>query len=455
MIKKLILMLLVLVGGVMTVQADNVTIFFKPLDVWKSSEAWFAIYLEDDSNNHDWKQFESVSDHEGIYSVSIPTTWTKFVLCRMNKATDLETMKNTGVWDGNVWNQCPNGNNRITVQARDAYYENQLEGSEWTSNYYNNSLVPWRYYFVSDVTNANWAIEAEMKETTGSHEYTFKGSDYQGKFFSIACGDQFWADGSKKDSFWSNVFRPTSTGNNDVEVTFSPDFAAYSITPVQSSSGSVWKMPLSVNDDEYVSISYNSSTLAITPYFTRTIKGAESNGKYYATFSSDYDVAVPTGITAYYAKQKSDDVIEMEKFGEGNGIASGDAAFLQLSSSGSEFTFTPASTTPSVTVGNMLMKPANGVTPAGAYVFANKSAGVGFYKTANALNNQQGKAYLSVQSQAPNLSIDIEGETTGIQVINLDTENTVNGQAYDLQGRRIDQPTKGLYIMNGKKYIVK
>jgi uncharacterized protein YlzI (FlbEa/FlbD family) len=26
---------------------------------------------------------------------------------------------------------------------------------------------------------------------------------------------------------------------------------------------------------------------------------------------------------------------------------------------------------------------------------------------------------------------------------------------YDLQGRRVAQPTKGLYIVNGKKYIVK
>ena len=454
MIKKTILMLLVLVGGVMTVQADNVTIFFKPLDVWKSSEAWFAIYLEDDSNNHDWEQFVSVSDHEGIYSVSIPTTWTKFVLCRMNNTTTLATMKSTGVWDGNVWNQCPNGNNRITVQERDAYYENQLEGSEWTSNYYNNSLVPWRYYFVSDVTDANWAIEAEMKETTGSHEYTFKGSDYQGKFFSIACGDQFWASGSKKDSFWSNVFRPTSTGNNDVEVTFSPDFAAYSITPVQSSSGSVWKMPLSVNDDEYVSISYNSSTLAITPYFTRTIKGAESNGKYYATFSSDYDVAVPEGITAYYGDIKDESKVIMTSFGEGVGIASTDAAFLELNSASDTYTFTPATSTRSGS--NLMKKPDDGVTPAGAYVFANKSAGVGFYKTTTALNNQQGKAYLEIESSAPSFSIEIEGETTGIKVINFNEDNNLNnGQMFDLQGRRIADPTKGVYIVNGKKVIIK
>ena len=30
-----------------------------------------------------------------------------------------------------------------------------------------------------------------------------------------------------------------------------------------------------------------------------------------------------------------------------------------------------------------------------------------------------------------------------------------NGQFFDLQGRRVAQPTKGLYIVNGKKVIVK
>lgn len=197
-----------------------------------------------------------------------------------------------------------------------------------------------------------------------------------------------------------------------------------------------------------------SNKWSVYPYFTRTIKGAESNGKYYATFSSDYDVAVPTGITAYYGDIKDESKVIMTSFGEGVGIASTDAAFLEVNSASDTYTFTPATSTRSGS--NLLKKPTDGVTPAEAYVFANKSAGVGFYKTTTALNNQQGKAYLEIESGAPSFSIEIEGETTGIKVINFNEDNNLNnGQMFDLQGRRIADPTKGVYIVNGKKVIIK
>jgi hypothetical protein len=34
-------------------------------------------------------------------------------------------------------------------------------------------------------------------------------------------------------------------------------------------------------------------------------------------------------------------------------------------------------------------------------------------------------------------------------------KRTVNSDIYDLQGRRIAQPTKGLYIVNGRKVVVR
>ena len=46
--------------------------------------------------------------------------------------------------------------------------------------------------------------------------------------------------------------------------------------------------------------------------------------------------------------------------------------------------------------------------------------------------------------------------TTGIDVrgkVTVDSDNTA--QIYDLQGRKVANPTKGLYITNGKKFSVK
>ena len=48
-----------------------------------------------------------------------------------------------------------------------------------------------------------------------------------------------------------------------------------------------------------------------------------------------------------------------------------------------------------------------------------------------------------------------EDETTGINTVE-NTQSTIENTAvYNLNGQRIVKPTKGLYIQNGKKYIVK
>ena len=66
------------------------------------------------------------------------------------------------------------------------------------------------------------------------------------------------------------------------------------------------------------------------------------------------------------------------------------------------------------------------------------------------------KAYLKVLKTAVDgtarLEIVFADEATGIANINVnDNEN----RYYNLNGQRISQPTRGLYIMNGKKYVVK
>ena len=69
-----------------------------------------------------------------------------------------------------------------------------------------------------------------------------------------------------------------------------------------------------------------------------------------------------------------------------------------------------------------------------------------------------GKCWIELipTSAAParRLSIVFEGEATGISTVKtaVDTKDAV---IYDLQGRRVMQPTKGLFIVNGKKVVIK
>lgn len=72
------------------------------------------------------------------------------------------------------------------------------------------------------------------------------------------------------------------------------------------------------------------------------------------------------------------------------------------------------------------------------------------------------KAYLKVlkssidESPSRALTIIFGDETTGISEERIvKSENVATAPVYDLQGRRVAQPAKGLYIVNGKKLIIK
>lgn len=58
------------------------------------------------------------------------------------------------------------------------------------------------------------------------------------------------------------------------------------------------------------------------------------------------------------------------------------------------------------------------------------------------------------ESQSRIITISVEGED-GATSIDSELMSPVNGVIYDLQGRRVENPTKGLYIVNGKKVMIK
>ncbi len=86
------------------------------------------------------------------------------------------------------------------------------------------------------------------------------------------------------------------------------------------------------------------------------------------------------------------------------------------------------------------------------YVLNKVDDKVGFYKLSAEGTLSKGKAYLESESAAPFLGFDGE-DTTGINSVERGTLS-VEG-CYTLDGRRVAQPTKGLYIVNGKKVILK
>jgi len=93
--------------------------------------------------------------------------------------------------------------------------------------------------------------------------------------------------------------------------------------------------------------------------------------------------------------------------------------------------------------------------PAGSYVLQKGGEGLGFYKVAegSTINAKPFRAYLTAQGAGARLKIAFADTTTGIESVTAKEQQ--DGQCFDLQGRRVAQPTKGLYIVNGKKVIMK
>ena len=102
------------------------------------------------------------------------------------------------------------------------------------------------------------------------------------------------------------------------------------------------------------------------------------------------------------------------------------------------------------------------------YVLANGDNGVGFYWLKAGAKVAAGKAYLRVPAGAEaRRFIGFGDDTTGIdEELKLKSDESATTQYYDLQGRRVDVPGKGIYIVrstqrgasslkDGKKVVIK
>lgn len=91
------------------------------------------------------------------------------------------------------------------------------------------------------------------------------------------------------------------------------------------------------------------------------------------------------------------------------------------------------------------------------YCLARLNGVVGFYKVATTTYVKAGKAYLEIERPATTGGAKdfyaIEDETDGINAIN-NSHQTVES-VYNLSGQRVNKAQKGIYIVNGKKVVMK
>lgn len=181
----------------------------------------------------------------------------------------------------------------------------------------------------------------------------------------------------------------------------------------------------------------------------------------YATVNYPFAVQLPEGVTAYTGtamRKDGKDVMHLSPI-QGNQIPANTPVVLE----GEAGTYTLSILTEEIAAldkendfaGSLLSKE---IEP-DSYILANEGSGIGFY-TVTGGNLPQNRAYLPLEkvpapiqgTRSLSFSFGDEGDgTTGIE------ENVVESEKeeyYDLQGRRVMNPTKGIYVTkSGKKVL--
>ena len=170
-----------------------------------------------------------------------------------------------------------------------------------------------------------------------------------------------------------------------------------------------------------------------------------------STFSSAYPIdcdKLPAGVKAYkVTKMTASEVTATEVTGK---VAANTGLILKADAAGKYDIPVVAS---GAAVDGNLLKAAVAATE----VAADQAYGLkdGKFHKLNAGTISAGKAYLPATAvSAPELTINFGGEATGIADVRSKKAD-VRGEIYNLNGQRVANPTKGLYIQNGRKVILK
>ena len=182
----------------------------------------------------------------------------------------------------------------------------------------------------------------------------------------------------------------------------------------------------------------------------------------YATFYSNAPTRMPVGVTAYTIVEGAinNDYISLNEIAGGSVIPANTGVILKTEVEADEDIAVTVVGEDEAPLTTNLLKGSvgNQYITKEAYVLGNKE-GVGLYKaqmTDGRWLNNAGKAYLPVSSVATSarlLRFNFGGNATAIESVK--SELDPNAPIYDLSGRRVKVATKGIYIQNGKKFMVK
>lgn len=190
----------------------------------------------------------------------------------------------------------------------------------------------------------------------------------------------------------------------------------------------------------------------VTYNYSRTFTG-------YATFSFPAAVEIPTGVTAYTFTKYADNQVTFTKVGDA--MLTKNTPYVLYAASEATISYSGSATTEN----GLDMRTVGTATDNGATFTANYNVlttdGEQYILSGDEIKKGNGvkiggfRAYFTGVAAANGARVQfIDGDVTKIGAIDADGQLNV-GEFYNLSGQRVQNPTKGLYIVNGKKVIIK
>ena len=226
--------------------------------------------------------------------------------------------------------------------------------------------------------------------------------------------------------------------------------------------------PASQKGDYVVSWDFSNSTTASQWTFEAVDEIDITIGTSgYASVNYDFPVKFPAGVKVYKKALEAATYIKLEEIAAGTdgrvSLPTGNAAFV-AGTAGASVTLEilldePAAIDGGTGVsGTYLATKFDATSAANVYGIANVDGVVAFYKMRANTTIKQNKGYIeSAKSSAPRMELTFgEGETTGIESVledNSRRESIDTSVLYDLNGRRVLYPSRGIYVTAGGQRI--
>ena len=322
------------------------------------------------------------------------------------------------------------------------------------------------YQMTASKTNASVTLTGEAQEVKVEYDKTKEGTFY---FYEFDGGYITRADAESNGSASSSavtvtvpetgVYRVTancyaSAQYRQATIKVGETILADAVqTDIWAGGTNVTTALTLLNQDDVITVSMSDSKSGIDYVLLEKVTAisgtiAESGWSSLATpYGLDFTTA--TGLTnAFVVTNITKDAVELTSINE---IPANQGVVLK-GESGAEYSI-PIKSDAAYSGTNKLQAAvtATPVTANEAYILQG-----GLFHLVNAASTvPAGKAYLlatDVPNEARSLSFLIDDESTSISTV---TRELQSGEFYNLQGQRISSPKQGLYIVNGKKVVIK